>query len=367
MVRPRRPRPVLASAVPADRPRGGLGRLHRRRRAAARAGRRLHHPDGALRRALRRVGVVAAAEVADGRHPGGARRHVRLAAVVVRSRPHAAARRTDRSAATQGRAHRLQRRAERHVLLRSHRLGAGRLPQRPTQRARGGPARARARRAGRRAAAGRAGRAGPDRTRPARRRRAPRQRHRRAGRRRQPPARGPARARPRGARGDRDVVAPGRRPDAPDRRAAALRRRRRAVGPRPPARPRRRPPARRDHRPPVRRGALRGGDVPRAGHGRAVALPGRAGGAQQRAPSLRGDVGAGDLAPPQRAGGARRGRGGGARRRPHPLHAREDGGGFGLDGIRERVAMHGGLADIGPRPAGGFRVRVRIPVDREDA
>ncbi|MCO7239921.1 sensor histidine kinase, partial [Aeromicrobium sp. CnD17-E] len=46
---------------------------------------------------------------------------------------------------------------------------------------------------------------------------------------------------------------------------------------------------------------------------------------------------------------------------------REDGGGFGLDGIRERVAMHGGLADIGPRPAGGFRVRVRIPVDREDA
>jgi hypothetical protein len=29
--------------------------------------------------------------------------------------------------------------------------------------------------------------------------------------------------------------------------------------------------------------------------------------------------------------------------------------------------MHGGLADIGPRPAGGFRVRVRIPVDREDA
>lgn len=42
-------------------------------------------------------------------------------------------------------------------------------------------------------------------------------------------------------------------------------------------------------------------------------------------------------------------------------------GGFGLDGIRERAGMHGGIADIGPRPSGGFRVRVRIPVDQEDA
>ncbi len=37
-------------------------------------------------------------------------------------------------------------------------------------------------------------------------------------------------------------------------------------------------------------------------------------------------------------------------------------GGFGLTGIRERAAMHGGEAEIGPRPQGGFRVRVRIPV-----
>lgn len=36
--------------------------------------------------------------------------------------------------------------------------------------------------------------------------------------------------------------------------------------------------------------------------------------------------------------------------------------GFGLTGIRERAAMHGGVADIGPRPHGGFRVRVRIPM-----
>lgn len=37
-------------------------------------------------------------------------------------------------------------------------------------------------------------------------------------------------------------------------------------------------------------------------------------------------------------------------------------GGFGLTGIRERAAMHGGASEIGPRPEGGFRVRVRIPV-----
>lgn len=37
-------------------------------------------------------------------------------------------------------------------------------------------------------------------------------------------------------------------------------------------------------------------------------------------------------------------------------------GGFGLPGIRERAAMHGGVCEIGPRPDGGFRVRVRIPV-----
>jgi signal transduction histidine kinase len=38
-------------------------------------------------------------------------------------------------------------------------------------------------------------------------------------------------------------------------------------------------------------------------------------------------------------------------------------GGFGLTGIHERAAMHGGEAEIGPRPQGGFRVRVRIPVE----
>ena len=38
------------------------------------------------------------------------------------------------------------------------------------------------------------------------------------------------------------------------------------------------------------------------------------------------------------------------------------GSGLGQLGIRERVAMHRGEADIGPRVAGGYRVRVRLPL-----
>jgi signal transduction histidine kinase len=36
-----------------------------------------------------------------------------------------------------------------------------------------------------------------------------------------------------------------------------------------------------------------------------------------------------------------------------------------LTGVRERVGLHGGECEIGPRPDGGFRVRVRIPVEQE--
>ncbi|KAE8765085.1 sensor histidine kinase [Georgenia thermotolerans] len=42
-----------------------------------------------------------------------------------------------------------------------------------------------------------------------------------------------------------------------------------------------------------------------------------------------------------------------------------DGSGYGLRGIRERVHLHGGEAEIGPRAqATGWRVRVRLPVSR---
>jgi signal transduction histidine kinase len=43
------------------------------------------------------------------------------------------------------------------------------------------------------------------------------------------------------------------------------------------------------------------------------------------------------------------------------------GGGMGLIGMRERVAVHDGTIEAGPRPAGGFRVRVRLPLQREMA
>jgi len=38
------------------------------------------------------------------------------------------------------------------------------------------------------------------------------------------------------------------------------------------------------------------------------------------------------------------------------------GGGHGLTGMRERVALYGGRIDTGHKPSGGFRVRVLLPV-----
>ncbi|MFI2104255.1 sensor histidine kinase [Isoptericola sp. NPDC019693] len=41
------------------------------------------------------------------------------------------------------------------------------------------------------------------------------------------------------------------------------------------------------------------------------------------------------------------------------------GTGLGLVGVRERVATHGGLAEVGPRATGGYRVRVRLPLPED--
>ncbi|ASR36085.1 histidine kinase [Prauserella marina] len=42
------------------------------------------------------------------------------------------------------------------------------------------------------------------------------------------------------------------------------------------------------------------------------------------------------------------------------------GSGFGLLGMRERVAVHDGELEVGPRPDGGYRVRASFPVRNDD-
>ena len=46
--------------------------------------------------------------------------------------------------------------------------------------------------------------------------------------------------------------------------------------------------------------------------------------------------------------------------RPRP--SAQTGSGLGHLGMRERAALHGGQVEIGPRPLGGYRVRVRYPL-----
>jgi signal transduction histidine kinase len=42
-----------------------------------------------------------------------------------------------------------------------------------------------------------------------------------------------------------------------------------------------------------------------------------------------------------------------------------DESGYGIVGMRERAAMFDGVLEAGPLPAGGYRVRARLPLEPE--
>jgi signal transduction histidine kinase len=52
---------------------------------------------------------------------------------------------------------------------------------------------------------------------------------------------------------------------------------------------------------------------------------------------------------------------------PALSRAPENGHGHGLVGMRERVSLYGGDVEAGPRPEGGFAVRIHLPTAPEAA
>ena len=53
------------------------------------------------------------------------------------------------------------------------------------------------------------------------------------------------------------------------------------------------------------------------------------------------------------------------RQRPDAVPGPATGSGLGLIGMRERVAAHDGVLEVGARAGGGFRVRARLPLDSD--